>query len=182
MDITKAERVQQKRIEKFIKKYGGSPSDLWAVAQMGSGFARFDGEFVHIQHAGTLTRMTVGKGSKRIPIGAITAMQMKPAGAVVSGYLQFTMGGAVERRAQFGRQSFDAAGDENSLLFTKEEQPFFERFRDEVEKAITRQHLPNTATATDPLAQLEKLAELHEAGVLTEEEFQMKKAGLLGRL
>ena len=139
---------------------------------------------MHIQHAGALSRLTVGKGAKRIPIHSITAMHLKPAGAMVSGYLQFTMGGAVEKRAQFGRQSFDAAGDENSILFTKAEQPFFERFRDEVERAIAQQRRPTVAAApaADPLAQLKGLADLRDAGVLCEEEFQAKKAEILSRM
>ena len=139
---------------------------------------------MHIQHAGALSRLTVGKGAKRIPIHSITAMHLKPAGAMVSGYLQFTMGGAVEKRAQFGRQSFDAAGDENSILFTKAEQPFFERFRDEVERAIAQQRRPTVAAApaADPLAQLKGLADLRDAGVLSEEEFQAKKAEILSRM
>ena len=40
--------------------------------------------------------------------------------------------------------------------------------------------VPGTAPATDPVAQIEKLAKLHEAGVLTDEEFAAKKADLLG--
>jgi hypothetical protein len=179
-----AEEAQSAKIEKFIGKFGGSPTDVWAIAQMGSGFVRFDGDFVHIQHAGALTRMTVGKGSKRIPIHSITAIHLKPAGIMVSGYLQFTMGGAVEKRAQFGRQSFDAAGDENSIMFTKAEQPFFERFRDEVEKAIAEQRRPSAAAAPAPdhVTQLKGLAELRDAGVLSEDEFQAKKNDILNRM
>lgn len=179
-----AEDEQQKKIEKFIDKFGGSPDDVWAIAQKGSGFVRFDGDFVHIQHAGALSRMTVGKGAKRIPIHSITAMHLKPAGPIVSGYLQFTMGGAVEKQAKFGRQSFDAAGDENSVLFTKAEQPFFERLRDAVERAIAEQRRPAAAAAPapDPVTQLKGLAELRDAGVLSAEEFETKKAEILSRM
>lgn len=179
-----AEDEQRAKIDKFIGKFGGSPDDVWAVGQMGSGFVRFDGDFVHIQHSGALSRMTVGKGSKRIPIHSISAIQLKPAGAIMSGYIQFTMGGAVERRAEFGRQSFDAASDENSIMFTKTEQPFFERFRDAVEQAIAAQRRPAAAPAAAPdlVAQIKGLADLRDAGVLSEDEFQTKKADLLSRM
>lgn len=38
---------------------------------------------------------------------------------------------------------------------------------------------PPTASGPDPLEQLKKLAELRDTGVLTEEEFQAKKAKIL---
>lgn len=179
-----AEDEQRAKIEKFIGKFGGSPDDVWALGQRGSGFVRFDGDFVHIQHSGALSRVTVGKGSKRVPIHSISAIQIKPAGTTVSGYIHFTMGGAVERRAEFGRQTFDAAGDENSILFTKAEQPFFERVRDAVEVAIAAQRRPATAAAPAPdlVGQIKGLADLRDAGVLSEEEFQAKKVDLLARM
>lgn len=40
----------------------------------------------------------------------------------------------------------------------------------------------NKSNDADPLAQLEKLAELHEKGVLSDEEFAEKKAKLLGKI
>ncbi len=175
---------QDSQIEKMITKYGGSPDDVWAVGQIASGFVRFDGQFVHIQHAGFLSRATVGKGAKRIPVRAITAIQLKPAGAIVSGYIQFTMGGSNETRAAFGRQSFDAAKDENSVLFTKKEQPYFERLRDAVEAAIAAPAGGGShhQTAQDPIAQLKALADLRDSGILTEQEFEAKKSDILRRM
>ena len=40
----------------------------------------------------------------------------------------------------------------------------------------------NVAQTIDPTEQLTKLAELHKAGVLTDEEFNVKKTELLGRI
>lgn len=171
---------QDKQIEKAIKKYGGSPEDVWAVGQMGSGFVRFDGQFVHIQHSGILSRASVGKGSKRIPVRSITAIHLKPAGPVVSGYIQFSIGGANEARARFGRQSFDAASDENSIMFTKKEQPYFEALRDALESAIATPQ--STGSASDPVQQLKGLSDLRDAGILTEEEFAKKKDEILRRM
>lgn len=171
---------QDKQIEKAIKKYGGAPSDLWAIGQPGSGFVRFDGQFVHIQHSGMLSRATVGKGSKRVPARSIAAIHFKPAGPVISGYIQFSMAGGNETRARFGRQSLDAANDENSIMFTKKEQPYFEALRDAVESAIAS---PSTASPTsDPVGQLKGLSELRDAGILTDDEFESKKNEILRRM
>lgn len=41
---------------------------------------------------------------------------------------------------------------------------------------------PSPTAAADPMAHLERLAGLHAKGVLTDEEFEAKKAGLLRRL
>lgn len=170
---------QDKDIEKAIKKYGGSRSDVWAIGQSGSGFVRFDGQFVHIQHSGILSRATVGKGSKRIPVRSITSIHLKPAGAVVSGYIQFSFGGGNEKRATFGRQSFDAANDENSILFTKREQPYFEALRDALESAMAA---PMSTATSDPVEQLKGLGQLRDAGILTDEEFAAKKDEVLRRM
>lgn len=176
-------KTEAEKILKLMQKYGGSPTDIWAVGQPGSGFVRFDGSFVHIQHSGVLSRMTVGKGAKRIPVHQLTAIQIKPAGAIMSGYIQFTIAGAVERRAEFARQSFDAASDENSIMFTKDEQPAFERLRDAVESAIAARHAPPQAApnapAIDIADQLGKLAALRDQGILNDDEFAIQKARLL---
>jgi hypothetical protein len=40
---------------------------------------------------------------------------------------------------------------------------------------------PPAAPAADPIAQLKELAQLHEQGVLTDEEFAVQKAKILGQ-
>ena len=166
------------KVKKLIEKYGGSETDVWAIGQ--GGFVRFDGTLVILRRTG-LGRATVGKGEKRIPTRAITAIQLKPAGALTNGFIQFSFGGSDERRSAFGRQTFDAAGDENSMVFTRKGQPQLEALRHAVEASLAT---TSTAapTPSDPYEQLRKLAELRDAGILSEEEFSAKKAELLGRL
>lgn len=54
--------------------------------------------------------------------------------------------------------------------------PFCDFFK---RKALVQQAAP---AADNPLAQLEKLNKLKEAGILSEEEFNTKKADLLAKL
>jgi len=89
-----------------------------------------------------MARMTVGKGEKRIPVRAIAAIQLKPAG-MVRGFIQFTVPGGNEGRSRFGSQSVDAAKDENSVLFTFSQQPAFEQLRSAIEQAISGAPLPS---------------------------------------
>jgi hypothetical protein len=60
----------------------------------------FDGNFVTITRKGALSRMTVGKGEKRIRISSITAVQWKEPGGLVNGFFQFTVMGGNESRSR----------------------------------------------------------------------------------
>lgn len=147
-----------------------------------NGTVEFDGDFVTISRTGALARLTVGKGAKRIPVGSISSVQMKPAGALVNGFISFSMAGGTERRSKFGSQTTDAVNDENSVIITKKQMPEFEALRAAVEQAVADRSRPAAAAApaSDAMDQLAKLAELHRAGVVTDEEFAAKKAQLLG--
>lgn len=147
-----------------------------------NGQVRFDGRFVTIDRKGVLARLSVGKGEKRIPVAAITAVQWKKPGPMVNGFIQFTVAGGNERRSRFGSQTTDAARDENSVVFSRGQARWFGAIRAAVEAAIADQHRPAAAAAAGPLDQMAKLAELHAAGVLSDEEFTAKKADILDRL
>ena len=138
-----------------------------------SGTVSFDGEFVTISRGRGLGRLVVGKGEKRIPVRHVTAVQLKPAGGLVNGFIQFSLGGGNELRSKFGRQTGDAGGDENSVIFTRKQQPAFDALRAAAEAAMA------SAPTRDPMDQLRKLAELRDAGVVTEAEFEAKKTELL---
>jgi hypothetical protein len=150
-----------------------------------NGTVEWDGDFVTIKRTGFLARASVGKGEKRIPVSSITAVQWKPAGALVNGFIQFTLGGGNEARSRFGAQTTDAAKDENSVLFMKKQMAEFQALRDEIEQAIAqrgRTAPQPVSAAPDHLGQLRQLGELRDAGVLSDEEFAAKKAEILGRL
>ncbi|MCC3280719.1 DUF4429 domain-containing protein [Arthrobacter sp. zg-Y40] len=172
--------------QEFRAKYN-IPADAVLARSPGAGYVSFDGHYVTIQHLG-LGRFTVGKGVKRIPITSISSIQVKPSGALVSGFIQFSLPGGTEMRSQFGRQSTDAAGDENSMMIYGNE-PDFLALRDAIETAQRELHqprvvqtAPDAAQPDDVFAQLEKLGKLRDAGILTNEEFEAKKADLLAKM
>lgn len=111
-------------------------ADAALYAKGSGGQLAFDGRFVTISRKGALARLTVGKGEKRIPVRSITAVQWKPAGRINDGFIQLTLGGSNERRSRFGRQTYDARHDENSVLFSRRQMPMFERLRSAIEDAI----------------------------------------------
>lgn len=147
-----------------------------------SGQITFDGQFITLTRKGFVARTQVGKGEKRIPLASVTSVQWKP--AVLEGYIQFSLAGGNETRSKFGRQTRDARTDENSVSFTKGQQPGFERLRTAIENAIAERYAPTAvvapvAAAPDLADQLARLADLRDRGVLTDEEFQVQKARLL---
>lgn len=145
------------------------------------GSVEFDGQFVTIRRRG-LGRLTVGKGEKLIPLASIVAVQLKPAGPVINGFIQFTIPGGNERRSAFGSQTTDAAKDENSVLFTRKQQPRFEALRAEIEGAIlaaSTARQPAPAPNGGLAEQLAQLARLHASGALSDQEFDAAKARLL---
>src|SRR3712207_6361491 len=154
------------------------------MAKGHNGTVTFDGDIVTIERTGFLARTSVGKGTKRIPVSSITAVQWKPAGGMVNGFISFTVGGGNEARSRFGSQTLDASRDENSVVITKKQMPNFEQLRTAVQHALAQRHRPAPAAPATPdvIGQIEQLGRLRDAGVLTSEEFEAKKAELLGRL
>jgi hypothetical protein len=134
---------------------------------------------VTITPKGILGFMNKGlKGTKTIPYSSVTAIQFKEAGAVFSGYLQFTIPGGNENKGGV----FGAASDENSFMFAeKKNNPLALQIKEYIEQKVREMHSPKPNNATSNLTdELRKLADLRDSGVLTESEFQSAKQRLLG--
>src|SRR4051794_16805435 len=101
-----------------------------------NGQVTFDGSWVTITRKGVLGRTSVGKGEKRISIGAITAVQWKPPGMVMNGFLAFSLAGANEKQSRFGTQTSDAIKDENAVIVRKGQEKEFLALRTAIEDAI----------------------------------------------
>jgi hypothetical protein len=146
------------------------------------GWVEFDGQFVTVGHGGA-TRFLAGKGVKRIHISQIASVQIKPAGPLVNGFIQFATAGGNERRSAFGRQTYDAGSDENSVVFRRGYQQEFEQLARAVEYEITRLHAPTQPAQQAPgvAEQINQLWQLFQQGALTAQEFNQQKAHLLGQ-
>lgn len=149
------------------------------------GQVQFDGQYVTITRSGFLARATHGKGEKRLHISQISAVQWKPAGAMVNGFIQFTVPGGNEARGGFGQQTMSAAKDENSVIFTRKQQPQFDQLRYAIDQAVAAQHAPSPAVdhptpAPSMVDELSKLANLFEQGLISREDYDLAKKRLLG--
>lgn len=147
-----------------------------------NGVISFDGKFITITRKGFLARATIGKGEKRLPLSSVSAVQWKPAGVFMNGYIEFTIGGGNENRSRFGQATADATRNENAVIFTRAQMPDFSEFRSQIEEAIGAHHAKSGMPDSAPTALLEQLADLHKKGILTDEEYRKKKASLLERI
>lgn len=136
---------------------------------------RLQDDYLEIERHGRFA-----KGSKRIPLRSIAAVQLKPPGMVTAGFMQLTIPGGREGVARTGGATLEAASDETSVLFVKKELAAFTQLRDAIQAAITESQRPAVPGAGSSTAdELVKLAQLRDAGVLSEEEFAGQKARLL---
>jgi hypothetical protein len=138
------------------------------------------GDSVQIEKKGILT----GARHKTLAIRNITSVEVKKPGAF-SGFIQFSIAGGKARDSSFTFTggAFDAAGDENSVMFTGQEnydvalsikayieswpaQPSGESHKNE-----------RASTVADEIRSLKALL---DDGLLTPDEFNAKKKQLLG--
>jgi len=129
---------------------------------------------VRIERKGLNSMIIQGMaGDKDIAISTISAVQFKKSGTFTSGFIQFSFSGA--------KQSFagmiSPMRNENTIMFNSKHQPEFEAIKNEIEKRINNP-APNPTFSS--IGDLEKLAELRDKGVITQEEFQAKKKQILG--
>jgi hypothetical protein len=108
------------------------------------------------------------RGEKTIPYESIVAVQLKPSGFLV-GYLQLTLKGGSEAKGGF----LQSQKDENTIRFTKNE-VFLE-----AKKIIEEKINASSKSSNNSLEDLQKLAEMRDKGILTEEEFTAKKKQIL---
>lgn len=140
-----------------------------------------DDQWITISRKGLKAKASHGlSGDKRISLTSVTAVQMKTASSLSNGFIQFSIMGGQESKA--GLRA--AATDENTVMFQKKHQVAFDAIREHVEATIVRRSSSNpsqSSTAPSSLAdELKKLAELRDAGVLSDEEFASQKSKLLG--
>lgn len=142
-----------------------------------NGQVAVDGDWLTITRKG-LGRVGHSKGDRRIPLGQITAVQMRPAGPLVNGFIRFTIPGSPVARGGLE----NAGKDENAVIFTRKHQVEFDAVRAQVEAYISAKNAPPVAAAPgggNVAGRLTQLAELHRSGALSDAEYEAAKARVL---
>lgn len=132
---------------------------------------------IELSHKGALGVLSHGfSGDKTIPIKAIQTVQMKEGGALVNGYLQFGMFGAIDKQGGID----GAINDENAIVFTAGNNKLAKEIKAFIEEKIynssSNQPIVNNVSSADEIL---KLKQLLDSGVITQEEFDKKKSQLL---
>jgi hypothetical protein len=134
-------------------------------------------EKLTITPRGVMGFMTKGlKGTKTIYFASVTGVQFREAGALLSGYLQFTIPGGNESKGGM----FAAASDENTFMFAgKDNNGLARKILKHVEEQLGQKNAPAQTSSGGVADELAKLAELRAGGVLSDSEFERAKKKLL---
>lgn len=121
-------------------------------------------------------------GDKTIPIKSIHTVQYKEGNAFVNGFIQFGVSGGREK--QGGR--FEATKDENSVMFTADNNYLVMEIKEFIEGKIVGTIKPISQLVTQPIVksssvveELKQFKELLDLGIITQEEFDAKKKKIL---
>lgn len=126
-----------------------------------------------IKRSGLLMSFLSGgmfRGDKTIPYSSIVAVQFRRAG-IQFGYIQFSIRGGGEAKGGL----MEASKDENSITFLRRSNADFEKAKSHIETRMNESAAPRSG-----LDDLEKLAALKDKGIITQEDFDLKKKSLLG--
>ena len=115
------------------------------------------------------------KGKKEILIDSISAVQFRPGGSMINGYLQFTLAGGNEST----KGILDVTKDENSIIITKKQNKDAEFIKDKIYELKAARAGGGQVRSTSNFAQIKELKELLDMGAITQEEFDAKKSELL---
>ena len=123
------------------------------------------------------------KREKTLPIRNVTSVEVKKPGAIASGFLQFSIAGGKARDSSFTLTggAFDAAKDENSIVFTggdKYETAL--KIKAYVEEWAAGEQTKGSGPAPSAVDEIRKLKALMDEGIITAEAFEKKKQQLLG--
>lgn len=135
---------------------------------------------VTIQRKGLLGVM-MQQGHKEIRLDQISAVQLKKPG-LTRGFIRISfLGGQESKRGTV----YNAASDENAIVIAAGQTKQFEQAKALIEQyqqaALSARDVPQVMAPPPSAAdELAKLAALRDQGVLTEDEFAVKKRQILG--
>lgn len=183
LKITPPIEAKQGFSEKTLKSRGLSAKDVLFFANGSNGQVYLTAQGVLIAREGSSFKKwasgNLTKGDKLIPYKNITAVQFKEPGKT-RGYIQFTLFGGIESRGGV----FDAAIDENSVMFEKDYLGTFREVRRIVEGKIQGASAVTIQTTSAPsmAEEIAKLSKLLQDELITQEEFiQLKRKIIEGK-
>ncbi|MFS0783294.1 SHOCT domain-containing protein [Bacillus sp. 1P06AnD] len=146
----------------------------------GKTLVTIDNQFLRIKRKGALNFFNHGMdGEKTIDITNMSGVQVKKAGSMTNGYIQFIFMGSKENKGGL----MAATKDENTIMYAKKEQSYVDEIQKYVEDMIANRNKNSVIiqeVKTDVSEEIRKFKALMDDGIISEEEFQSKKKQLLG--
>ena len=113
---------------------------------------------------------------KSLPIRNISSVEVKMPGAVMSGFIQFSIAGGAARNSSLTLSggSFDAAQDENSVVFVGQSAyQIALKIKEYIE--TYQERASSSGSPVSAADEIVKLKALMDQGIITPEEFAIKK-------
>jgi len=176
-NLTGIKEYERPNVPKEIYVPGTTEGALYTIRNnSGSTLDVFD-TYIELCHQNLISTvaMSGNKGKKRISIQSISAVDFKKAMYKNAGYIQFSVMGA-ERHGG----TWNAAGDENSILINESLNDLAQEIVDYIEQKRNQATAPQVVQTMSAADELKKFKELLDMGIITQEEFDAKKKQLLG--
>lgn len=113
---------------------------------------------------------------KIIPFAQITGVDIKKPGSFYKGYIQFQTAGqnSPNNSNTSGGGIFDAVNDENSVVFVGDD-----NYKTALQMQKTIMNFNNSGSILSTADEIQKFKRLMDDGIITKEEFELKKKQLL---
>lgn len=173
--------------ERFIHAYKAAYANLnkksdekyWLLAHTGT-YVKVYEDYILLRHMTPGTHVVSGSanGQKRIPIEEITSVQLKEPANLTVGFIQFSYAGSAELRGDI----LQAMHDEKAVPVDSTNVPLAREIADYIyaQKKVLKNNSGVQIQAASAMDELKKLKELLDMGIVTQEEFDVKKKQLLG--
>ncbi|MDR2600354.1 MAG: SHOCT domain-containing protein [Oscillospiraceae bacterium] len=133
-------------------------------------------EYVVIERKGIISFLTQGvKGKKEIPIQNINAVQVREATIWVNGFIQFYLPGFAKSSGGI----FDMGEDENTVVFNRTNNETANSIKEFIQEKINLKMNTNVTNQFSVADELLKYKQLLDDGIITKEEFHIKRNQLL---
>lgn len=118
---------------------------------------------------------------KTLPIRNISSVEVKKPGALIVGFIQFSIAGGIARDGSFTTTggAFDAVQDENSVVFADNASYLVALKIKEYVETYTERRAPALASPPSIPDEIAKFKALMDQGVISADDFERKKRQLL---
>lgn len=193
--------VDEVRNAMLLEQVPASPCDRYLLSgpsvplsvSAGDGTASFDGEHIRLEWNWKTEDAKAAAGTRSIPLTEIAAVEWHPAAGLENGYLRFTVKNAPTKAPpKYDPNSVELWGFKKDPLMALVAAAVQVRLEHPAAPAPAAVEAP-AAPAAEPAAaaaddhdallrRLRELGELHQAGILTDEEFAVAKQAVLRRM